>query len=89
MDNKMLVPRIKVASSPLKADEDRKHSRAMGQSSVIQQAVKVIGDEPQAMRWLGTPVRALDYATPVSLLHSVTGRQAVLTILGRLEHGVV
>ena len=54
-------------------------------------AVEVIGDESQAMRWLGlgTPVRALDYATPVSLLHLPEGREAVLAVLGRLEHGVL
>lgn len=88
MADKILVSRIKVASSLLKADEDR-HSRAIGQSSVIERAVKVICYEPQAMRWLGTPVPSLDYAPPLSLLHSVTGRRAVLTVLGRLEHGVV
>jgi uncharacterized protein (DUF2384 family) len=41
------------------------------------------------MRWLRTPVRALDYATPISLLHDALGRDAVLTVLGRLEHGVL
>ena len=56
---------------------------------VIHRAVEVIGDESQAMRWLGTPVRALDYATPVSLLHRTEGREAVLTVLGRLEHGIL
>ncbi len=59
------------------------------QADVIRRTVEVIGDESEAMRWLGTPVRALDYMTPISLLHSPTGRAAVLTVLGRLEHGVL
>jgi Protein of unknown function (DUF2384) len=36
--------------------------------SMIHRAVEVIGDRDEAMRWLGTPIRALDYATPISLL---------------------
>jgi putative toxin-antitoxin system antitoxin component (TIGR02293 family) len=58
-------------------------------SVVIDRAVEVIGDEAQALRWMGTPVRALDYATPISLLHLAQGRKAVLNVLGQLEHGIV
>jgi len=60
-----------------------------GESGVMERAVAVIGDKNAAMRWMGTPVRALDYSTPVSLLGTQTGRRAVLTVLGRLEHGVL
>jgi putative toxin-antitoxin system antitoxin component (TIGR02293 family) len=64
-----------------------------GEASIIaeflHEAVKVIGDKTAAMRWMGTPVRALDYATPVSLLGTREGRQAVVAVLGRLEHGVL
>lgn len=59
------------------------------QAAVIRRAVEVIGNQPEAMRWLGTPVRALSYATPISLLHDSKGREDVLTVLGRLEHGVL
>jgi putative toxin-antitoxin system antitoxin component (TIGR02293 family) len=59
------------------------------ESAVILRATEVIGGKSEAMRWLGTPVRALDYATPISLLHDAKGREAVLTVLGRLEHGVL
>jgi uncharacterized protein (DUF2384 family) len=38
---------------------------------------------------MGTPVQALDYATPVSLLATGKGREAVMVVLGRLEHGVL
>lgn len=65
------------------SDEDQ------AQAAVIHRATEVIGDRTDAMRWLGTPVRALNYATPISLLHDCAGRDAVLTVLGRIEHGVL
>ncbi len=62
---------------------------AEDQAGILRRAVEVIGDEAEAMRWMGTPIRALDYATPISLLHTSQGYEAVLTVLGRLEHGVL
>ncbi len=59
------------------------------EAAVIRRAVEVIGSESEAMRWLGTPVRTLGYATPISLLHEAKGREEVLAVLGRLEHGVL
>ncbi len=59
------------------------------EASVIARTVEVIGDRSEALRWMGTPVRALDYATPISLVATAKGRQAVITVLGRLEHGVL
>ena len=56
---------------------------------VISRAIEVIGDQEQAMRWLGTPVRALDYATPISRLHDSEGQAQVLRVLSQLEHGVL
>jgi putative toxin-antitoxin system antitoxin component (TIGR02293 family) len=57
--------------------------------SVIEHAVKVFGDRDEALRWLGTPVRALNYATPISRLSSPDGHIEVMDLLGRLEHGVL
>lgn len=59
------------------------------ESAVFARAVEVIGDEREAMRWMGTPVRALEYATPISLLYRPKGRRAVIAILSKLEHGVL
>lgn len=55
---------------------------------VLDIAVKVIGNQDSAMRWLGTPIRALDYATPVSLLAQPDGKTAILGVLHRAEHGI-
>jgi putative toxin-antitoxin system antitoxin component (TIGR02293 family) len=59
------------------------------EAAVIHRAAEVLGDRSDAMRWLGTPVRALNYATPISLLHESKGREDVLSVLGRLEHGIL
>lgn len=40
------------------------------------------------MRWLGSPVRALDFATPISILGSKEGVKRVNDVLGQMEHGV-
>ena len=56
---------------------------------VVRRAIEVIGDEQKALRWLGTPVRALNYATPISLLSTESGKNAVLLVLHNLEHGLI
>ena len=55
---------------------------------VINRAIEVIGDRTEGLRWLGTPVRALGYATPISRLNDRDGQTAVLNVLDQLEHGV-
>jgi putative toxin-antitoxin system antitoxin component (TIGR02293 family) len=55
---------------------------------IIERATEVIGDRDEALRWLGTPVRGLDYATPISLLGTDEGAQLVNDILGQMEHGI-
>ncbi len=62
---------------------------ASAETEVFRRAAEVIGSDAEAMRWMGTPVRALNYATPISLLHDPKGLQSVLSVLGRLEHGVL
>jgi hypothetical protein len=56
---------------------------------IIQRAIEVIGSREEAMRWLGTPVPALGFATPISCLHDAAGREQVLAALTNLEHGVL
>ena len=57
--------------------------------AIIDRAIQVIGDRKKALRWLGTPVRALNYATPISRLHDSVGQSAVLKVLTQLEHGIL
>lgn len=56
---------------------------------VVTRATEVIGSADEALRWLGTPVRDLDYATPISMLAAPNGKNRVLVVLDRLEHGVL
>lgn len=56
---------------------------------ILDRATDVIGDRDEASRWLGTPVRALNFATPVSLLTNAQGKEAVEIVLTKLEHGVL
>lgn len=57
--------------------------------AIMQRATEVIGTRAEAMRWLGTPVRALNFATPISLLVDEDGCEQVAAVLTRLEHGVL
>jgi putative toxin-antitoxin system antitoxin component (TIGR02293 family) len=55
---------------------------------VIARAAEALGDREEAMRWLGNPVRELDYATPITILAADDGAERVMDILGRIEHGI-
>jgi uncharacterized protein (DUF2384 family) len=56
---------------------------------MIEIASEVLGDPETALCWMGTPVRALEYATPVSLLSSRDGCDRVVAVLEQLQHGVL
>lgn len=57
-------------------------------TAAIERATEVIGDRQEAMRWLGTPVRALNFAPPISLLATSDGAKRVVDVLGQMEHGI-
>jgi putative toxin-antitoxin system antitoxin component (TIGR02293 family) len=58
------------------------------QLTVTQRAEDVIGDRAEALRWMGTPVRALGYATPIAKLKNEAGSKEVMSVLDALEQGV-
>jgi uncharacterized protein (DUF2384 family) len=55
-------------------------------SDVVAAAKEVFGAD-EGLRWLGTPVPALKYATPVSLADTPAGRQQIHDALVNLVHG--
>jgi putative toxin-antitoxin system antitoxin component (TIGR02293 family) len=57
-------------------------------TKTIARATEVLGDRDAAFRWLGTPVPALDYATPISVLGTPHGVTRVNDVLMQMEHGV-
>lgn len=81
--------RVKKTGTKLLSANEMKTIRALLQEPIVDRAIAVIGDKNEALRWLGTPVRALNYATPISLVATAVGRKAVLSTLDRLEHGVL
>ncbi len=55
---------------------------------VADEAQEVLGDSEKASRWLRKPNRALGGIVPLSLLDTDVGAEAVLELLGRIQHGV-
>ncbi len=55
---------------------------------VSTRADEVLGDRETAREWMQIPNRALGMQSPQELLDTDIGADAVLDILGRIEHGV-
>src|SRR5262245_20889175 len=84
-----IMPEGRVVIPRRPSPEPRQPRQKVDIEPIVQRAIDVIGDRDEAMRWLGTPVRALDYATPISRLHDPESREQVLSVLTQLEHGVL
>ena len=55
---------------------------------IVHRAIAVFENRAKALEWLKSPNRALGSASPLSLLDTDLGAEAVLDTLGRIEHGV-
>jgi uncharacterized protein (DUF2384 family) len=67
------------------------HSSSTNETTIeetIARAAEILGSREEAMRWLGNPVRGLDFATPISLLGTLEGVSRVNEILGQIEYCV-
>lgn len=74
-------------SGRLNADES---DRAYRFAQVLQSAVELFeGDEDAAREWIKNPVRGLGNVAPVSMLSTHAETEAVLTLINRLEHGII
>lgn len=62
--------------------------RVVRLARVVARASDVLGDEAAMRSWIRAPNASLGGQTPLSLLDTDVGTAAVLTVLGRLEHGV-
>ena len=58
-------------------------------AKVLGLAVAVLEDLPRAVRWLQREQPGLEGKTPLALLDTEPGTQAVETLLTQLEHGVL
>jgi len=58
-------------------------------ASVYAQAIDVFGDRDDAIGWMNEPQFAFTGRTPRSLLSSELGRGHVMSLLGRIEYGML
>ena len=64
---------------------DKKNDRY---ETAVRAVERLMSSRQKAEFWLQHYVRGLD-AKPIELLDSDAGLEAVLTLIGRLEHGIV
>ncbi|MFN0303493.1 MAG: antitoxin Xre-like helix-turn-helix domain-containing protein [Burkholderiales bacterium] len=69
----------------LSSDESAKVLRV---ARIVHRAIAVFENRAKALEWLKSPNRALGSASPLSLLDTDLGAEAVFDTLGRIEHGV-
>ena len=69
----------------LSTDESAKLLRV---ARVMHRAVSVFENRAKGLEWLKSPNRALGSPSPLSLLDTDLGAEAVMDTLGRIEHGV-
>ena len=55
---------------------------------ILEDAVRVIGDEENARQWLKTPKQALNGKIPLEVAKTESGAREVFRVLGRIKHGV-
>lgn len=79
------VLRRKEQSQRLTQAESEKVARL---ARVLVRAIDVLGDDDRASAWLNRSNRALGQE-PISLLDTDVGAEAVLDVLGRIEHGII
>ena len=52
-------------------------------------AHKIFATQTDLLNWLNVPNRSIDQDKPINLLQTDEGYQAVINLLGRMEHGVM
>ena len=63
--------------------------RLLRVARVFAKATHVLGTKEKASRFMQKPNRALGGETPLSHIDSELGDDAVLEVLGRIEHGII
>ena len=69
----------------LKPDESE---RVLRLAQVYDMAVEVFGGQKKAEGWLKKPARGLGGKIPLEYADTNLGAQEVITLLGRIEHGI-
>lgn len=71
-----------------RALDSEESERVVRLARVLSEANDVLGSLDKARRWLQRPNRALGGEVPLHLLDTDIGTNAVITELGRIDHGV-
>lgn len=59
-------------------------------AKVLDAAIQLFnGDMSAAVQWLKSPAKALGGERPLTMLSTPTGAEAVIDLIGRIEHGVI
>ncbi|GHA88345.1 type II RES/Xre toxin-antitoxin system antitoxin [Modicisalibacter luteus] len=95
LESKELARYVVISPATLKRRADAGHfkpaegDRLYRFAEVYKSAVDLFeGDRARARRWLLTPVRGLGGRRPVEMVATTAGSEAILDLIGRLEHGV-
>jgi uncharacterized protein (DUF2384 family) len=60
------------------------------EKTIIQAAIHLFaGDKPAAHNWLYNPVKSLGWQTPIDLMQTEVGREAILAAIHRMEGDLV
>jgi Protein of unknown function (DUF2384) len=88
VNEKSVTVRLSADLASLRTPRKGKPGARVNFDSTVAKATELLGSEAEALRWLGTPVAALDFATPISLLGTPKGAGRVHDVLTQMEHGV-
>jgi putative toxin-antitoxin system antitoxin component (TIGR02293 family) len=83
-----LARRTLARRKTLRTLDANESERVVRLADALAHAIDVLGSREKARRWLGEPNRALGGASPMSLLDTGLGAQAVDELLVRIDHGV-
>lgn len=62
--------------------------RLLSLALVYSKGVEVFGSEENSVSWFQSPVCSLGNARPLDYLDTIVGAEMIITLLGRIEHGV-
>lgn len=75
-------------NTPSDNPEDAETERMNVLSLTYRYGIEVFDDKDIFERWLRNPNRALGGKVPLCLLDTMAGIKEVVTIIGRLDHGI-
>jgi putative toxin-antitoxin system antitoxin component (TIGR02293 family) len=85
--NRVTLGRRKAQTDTLTADEG---ARFIGFAKALESASELFGgDMNKARNWLASPAKGLAGETPLNMLTTPSGVEAVLDLIGQIKYGVI